>query len=65
MRISPDITYYVPLEHVFGNKAWVLKFSGTAGELIPILGYKDRIIDRFFLGGDSLRGFADGGRRPA
>jgi outer membrane protein insertion porin family len=64
VRISPDITYYVPLEHVFGNAAWVLKFSATAGELIPILGYKDRIIDRFFLGGDSLRGFADGGVGP-
>lgn len=64
VRVSPDFSYYVPLEHVFGNKAWVLKFSATAGDLIPILGYKDRIIDRFFLGGDTLRGFADGGVGP-
>jgi outer membrane protein insertion porin family len=49
---------------VFGDKAWVLKFGATAGDLIPILGYRDNIVDRFFLGGDSLRGFADGGVGP-
>ncbi len=64
VRLSPDASYYIPLEHVFGSKAWVLKLAATGGDLIPILGYKDRIIDRFFLGGDSLRGFADGGVGP-
>ena len=64
VRVSPDFAYYVPLEHVFGNKAWVLKFSASGGYLEPILGYQDRIIDRFFLGGDTLRGFADGGVGP-
>jgi outer membrane protein insertion porin family len=62
--VSPDVSYYIPLEHVFGNKAWVLKFGATAGDLIPIFGYRDNIVDRFFLGGDSLRGFADGGVGP-
>ncbi len=64
VRLSPDISYYIPLEHVFGSKAWVLKFGATAGDLIPILNYKESIVDRFFLGGDSLRGFADGGVGP-
>jgi len=64
VRLSPDATYYIPLEHVFGNKAWVLKFSASGGYLIPTFGYQTRIIDRFFLGGDSLRGFADGGVGP-
>jgi outer membrane protein insertion porin family len=64
IRLSPDASYYIPLEHVFGSKAWVLKIGATGGDLIPILGYTDRIIDRFFLGGDSLRGFADGGVGP-
>ncbi len=64
IRLSPDVEYYIPLEHVFGSKAWVLKFSAGGGDLIPIFGYQDRIIDRFFLGGDSLRGFADGGVGP-
>jgi outer membrane protein insertion porin family len=63
-RLSPDITYYVPLEHIFGNKAWVLKFTATGGYLIPTFGYDTHIIDRFFLGGDTLRGFADGGVGP-
>jgi outer membrane protein insertion porin family len=64
VRLSPDISYYIPLERVFGSKAWVLKFAATGGYLVPILGYQDRIVDRFFLGGDSLRGFADGGVGP-
>jgi outer membrane protein insertion porin family len=64
IRLSPDISYYIPLERIFGSKAWVLKFGATAGDLIPILNYQDRIVDRFFLGGDSLRGFADGGVGP-
>ncbi len=64
VRLSPDATYYIPLEHVFGNKAWVLKFSVAGGYLIPTFGYQTHIIDRFFLGGDSLRGFADGGVGP-
>ncbi len=64
VRVSPDFAYYVPLEHVFGSKAWVLKFSANGGYLEPIFGYQDRIIDRFFLGGDTLRGFADGGVGP-
>jgi outer membrane protein insertion porin family len=58
------VSYYIPLEHIFGNKAWVLKFGATGGDLIPVLGYSDNIVDRFFLGGDSLRGFADGGVGP-
>lgn len=64
IRLSPDIAYYIPLEHVFGDKAWVLKLSATGGELIDIGGYNDKIEDRFFLGGDNLRGFADGGVGP-
>jgi outer membrane protein insertion porin family len=61
VRVSPSIAYYIPLERVFGSKDWVLKFSASAGDLIPIFGYHDNIVDRFFLGGDNLRGFADGG----
>jgi outer membrane protein insertion porin family len=64
IRLSPDIAYYIPLEHVFGNKAWVLKASATGGYLAEIGGYKSKIEDNFFLGGDNLRGFADGGVGP-
>jgi len=31
---------------------------------VVTFGYQDHIIDRFFLGGDNLRGFADGGVGP-
>lgn len=64
VRLTPQISYYVPLERIFGDKAWVLKLSAGAGYLVPIMNYKDRIVDRFFLGGDTLRGFADGGVGP-
>jgi outer membrane protein insertion porin family len=64
VRLSPDFSYYIPLEHIFGNPGWVLKFSGSAGWLHDLWGYEDKIEDRFFLGGDSLRGFADGGIGP-
>ena len=64
IRLSPDATYYIPLEHLLGNKAWVLRFAATGGYLIPTFGYQDHIIDRFYLGGQTLRGFADGGVGP-
>ena len=64
VRVSPDISYYIPLEHLFGDPRWVLKLSGSAGYLRTYGGYHDKIEDRFFLGGDNLRGFADGGIGP-
>ncbi|HTJ89914.1 MAG TPA: outer membrane protein assembly factor BamA [Acidocella sp.] len=63
-RFSPDVSYYIPLEHIFGNKAWVLRLHATGGYLLPVMGYQDQLEDRFFLGGDDLRGFADGGVGP-
>jgi outer membrane protein insertion porin family len=64
VRFTPQISYYIPLERIFGDKSWVLKLSAGAGYLAPVLGYHDTIVDRFFLGGDTLRGFADGGVGP-
>ncbi len=43
----------------------MLKLSGSAGAIKDWGGYTDKIEDRFFLGGDSLRGFADGGIGPS
>ena len=65
VRLTPDVSYYIPLEHVFGDPGWVLKLSGSAGWLKDWGGYTDKIEDRFFLGGDDLRGFADGGIGPS
>ena len=61
----PAITgaYYIPLDAIFGNDQWGVKVAATVGYLYEI-GGKDLIIDRFFLGGDNLRGFQTGGAGP-
>ncbi len=42
---------------------WTLSFSGTAGHIIG-LGQDVNLYDRFFIGGDKLRGFATSGAGP-
>ncbi len=64
IRLSPSVTYYIPLEHLLGSKLWVLKLAANGGDLIPAFGYQPKIVDEFFLGGDNLRGFSDGGVGP-
>ena len=44
-------------------KGWILSVSGSAGVVIG-LGEDVRVLDRFSLGGSSLRGFASGGVGP-
>ncbi|MCC6718949.1 MAG: outer membrane protein assembly factor BamA [Acetobacteraceae bacterium] len=62
-RTKLDGQYYVPLERLTGNTDWTIALSASAGYLFT-LGQRERIIDRFFLGGDNLRGFAVGGAGP-
>ncbi|MDN3566626.1 outer membrane protein assembly factor BamA [Paeniroseomonas aquatica] len=59
-----DGTYYIPLESVFGDPDYLLSVSGSVGYLETLFGKKDRIIDRFFLGGENLRGFRIAGAGP-
>lgn len=63
VRTKIDGSYYVPLERFTGDDAWVLALSAGAGYLNQ-LGREEKIIDRFFLGGDNLRGFQSGGAGP-
>jgi len=63
VRAKFDTNYYIPLERFFGDPEWVLAISGGVGELFN-LGRNEQIIDRFFLGGDNLRGFQTGGVGP-
>ena len=63
LRTRLDGSYYVPLERFTGDADWVIALTGGAGYLAQ-LGRRERIIDRFFLGGDNLRGFAAGGAGP-
>lgn len=62
-RARLDGNYYVPLVPVTGTDDYILVLSGSVGRLFP-LGEDERIIDRFFLGGENLRGFRIGGAGP-
>jgi len=64
VRLRGDGALYFPLERVFGDRDYVLVFQAGAGLLEPWGSRDERIIDRFFLGGDNLRGFALAGVGP-
>ena len=63
LRTNADVAYYIPLDRLMGDDQWGIKLSAGAGYMFE-LGGKDLIIDRFFLGGDNLRGFQTGGAGP-
>lgn len=63
IRAKFDSNYYIPLERLTGDPDWTIALSAGAGYLFT-LGAREKIIDRFFLGGDNLRGFAVGGAGP-
>jgi outer membrane protein insertion porin family len=56
--------YYIPLDRLMGDDQWGVKLSASLGYMVELAGGKDLIIDRFFLGGDNLRGFQTGGVGP-
>ena len=56
--------YYIPLDRLFDDDQWGIKISASTGYMYEMPGGKDEIIDRFFLGGDNLRGFQTGGVGP-
>lgn len=63
IRENLNGSYYIPFDRWTGNSDWALKIAATVGNMTTI-GGKDQIIDRFFLGGDNLRGFQTGGAGP-
>jgi outer membrane protein insertion porin family len=63
LRTKADGTYYVPLDHFTGTSDWFVSVSAGGGYL-DNLGQQEQVIDRFFLGGDNLRGFEIGGAGP-
>jgi outer membrane protein insertion porin family len=56
--------YYIPLDRISGNEDWGIKLGGNIGYMSLLSGGREEIIDRFFLGGDNLRGFETGGAGP-
>jgi len=63
LRVRLDGNYYIPLVPVTGTDDYVLVLSGSIGKLFSF-DDGERIIDRFFLGGENLRGFRIGGAGP-
>ncbi len=64
VRTRVDGALFLPFENVLGNPDYVLTISGSFGHLAPFGNRDDRIVDRFFLGGENLRGFALAGAGP-
>ncbi len=63
VRTRLDSGYYIPLDRFTGNSDWGIALSAGAGYFFN-LGYQESVIDRFYLGGDNLRGFETGGVGP-
>ena len=63
IRGSLNGAYYVPLDRFTGNSDWGIKLAAGTGYLWNE-NKQEQIIDRFFLGGDNLRGFETGGAGP-
>ena len=63
IRTKIDGQALVPLDFVTGNTLWGVSLSGGVGRLYYQGGFHN-IVDNFFLGGDNLRGFLDGGVGP-
>nr|WP_246395730.1 outer membrane protein assembly factor BamA [Gluconacetobacter tumulisoli] len=64
VRGKVDVAYYIPLDDLMGNHDWTVALTGGAGELANWGGGRSDIIDNFYLGGNTLRGFLDGGAGP-
>ncbi len=64
IRTRLDAVYHVPLEQYLGSPEYVLSFTGGVGYLQDLFNKRDRIVDRFFLGGENLRGFRIAGVGP-
>ncbi|MCQ4160157.1 outer membrane protein assembly factor BamA [Roseomonas sp. GC11] len=64
VRTKVDGAYYIPFERLMGDPDYVLAISASVGHMLRVGSNNERIIDRFFLGGENLRGFATAGVGP-
>lgn len=64
IRSKLDGSYYVPLDYLSGNRDWTIVLRGGVGYLSDWGDGRKSLIDNFYLGGDTLRGFLDGGVGP-
>jgi len=63
IRAKLDGQLLIPLDYFTGNNEWGLNFVAGTGYLYNE-GAPSYILDRFYLGGQNLRGFLDGGVGP-
>ncbi|CAI9119420.1 outer membrane protein assembly factor BamA [Brytella acorum] len=64
IRGKVDAAYYVPLDSLTGSHDWTLQFKAGAGYMADWGHGNVNIIDNFYLGGENLRGFLQGGVGP-
>ena len=64
VRGKVDTAYYIPLDRFFNNHDWTLALTAGTGYLADYGGGRQSVVDNFYLGGDNLRGFLDGGVGP-
>jgi len=64
LRTRIDGTYFIPLEQYLGDPDYVIAISGSGAYLANFKKEDERIVDRFFLGGENLRGFRIAGVGP-
>ena len=63
VRFKLDAGYYIPLDYFTGNHNWSVALRAGGGYLYRY-GGTNFIIDNFFLGGENMRGFEEGGAGP-
>jgi len=63
IRTKVDGAYFIPLDRWFGSNDWDIAVTAGTGYLFTD-GSQEQIIDRFFLGGENLRGFQTAGAGP-
>ncbi|HTI00510.1 MAG TPA: outer membrane protein assembly factor BamA [Acidisoma sp.] len=63
VRFKLDAGYYIPLDYFTGNSDWTLALRAGGGYLYRY-GGNYYLIDNFFLGGENMRGFEQGGAGP-
>lgn len=63
VRTNVNAQYFIPLDRWTGSSDWGIALTAGMGYLWNE-GVQEQIIDRFYLGGDNLRGFQIGGAGP-
>ncbi len=64
VRGKIDAQEIIPLDYFTGNNLWAISLVGGAGYIHSLNGQPTFLEDRFYLGGQNLRGFLDGGVGP-